>query len=63
METILLMVESASAYQNNAGRINEFIDQIFNDIQSEEQFSQNTSIIKMKEVWCIGDDFLFYLNR
>ena len=50
METILLMVESASAYQNNAGRINEFIDQIFNDIQSEEQFSQNTSIIKMKEV-------------
>ena len=63
METMLSMVESASTYQNYAGRINEFIDQIFNDIQSEEQFSQNTRIIKMKEVWCNGDDFLFYLNR
>ena len=50
METMLPMVESASAYQINEGRIDEFIDQIFSDIQSEEQFSQNTRIIKMKEV-------------
>ena len=50
METMLPMVESASTYQINEGRIDEFIDQIFNDIQNEEQFSQNTSIIKMKGV-------------
>lgn len=33
METLLSMVESIESYQNNEKRIDEFINQIFNDIQ------------------------------
>jgi len=50
MEAMLPMVESVETCQSNEERIDEFIDQIYNDIQSGGQFSLNTSIIKMKEV-------------
>jgi DNA-binding transcriptional MerR regulator len=33
MEALLSMAESIDAYHNNENRINEFIEQIFNDIQ------------------------------